>query len=211
MSDDAFTPAPAAAACTPAGWQTSDTLTLILWLLLQLAALALAAARVPFSAQHPEPEEDLAVAILVAVQHSAAALLAPRLMRHATLSVLAIAPVMPLLILAGLLAQTAPAPLAAAVTLTLMWLITLALATAALGDRRALVAPCAVALALGGVLAGYVGAEAGSTSPLQRSGIGPLATTLRALQHPAHLPAWIQAGVLLGAGLLGTIPRLRRR
>jgi hypothetical protein len=138
---------------------------LLLWLLIQVAALLLAAARVPLAAQYPAPAEMLAAHVVAVVQVTAAAVLAPYLLRDVAAFAAAVATVWPFLVLAGALSATSSTTLAVAAAYVTAWLVALSAANLALpAPSRHWTVAAATVLTTGAAALGYLNAEFGGAA-----------------------------------------------
>ena len=179
-----------------------------LWAGAQLVALAVAAAGVHLWPHQPEPPESLALAELVVVQMTTAALLFPRLFFDRFTTAVAIALILPFQALAGLLSATRWGVVAETAGTTAVWVGGLAaLASACRRPRDARVAqPLAVLITIGGPLLFYARAEAlaaAGGSPPSPERYGPLTAVITLTTDAPVEPAFLLAvGVpLVSAGI----------
>ena len=134
----------------------------ITWLSVQLIAILVSTARVPLAAKYPQPAELLAVHVMVIVQLTAAALLAPYLMRTRPAAVAVIVAAWPFTVIAGVLSAAEPGRLVAAGAWVSLWLLALAGWCWALPRRaQPVVVAVATLLALGPPVLWYLRAEFG--------------------------------------------------
>ena len=167
---------------------------LFLWLVLQLLALSLAVFHVPLSARFPPPGEQFAIHIMLVTQVAASALLFPFLMRDVKTSAIVILSIAPFVQLSSYLSSVPISRAALAAVYVAVWLLTLAIWRMMLDSRsrEMLGVACASALALGGAIIWYVGAEAREPGPIDWSHdalFGPILGAVSQL-HTAPASAW---------------------
>ncbi len=192
-----------------------STGALFLWLAIQLLALLLPALRVPLAAKYPAPAELNAVAVVLAAQVGAGALLFPTLMPEWRTAAAVIAIVLPFQTLAALLAAVPPSHVVEPGAYVVTWLASLALWRAALrltAARLWLVA-VASAVSVGGATLWYLRSDFVSEDGADPHLFGPLTNVLPTSlgSRPLALGwAW-PLGSLAAAALALTYFRATRR
>jgi hypothetical protein len=194
--------------------EKSPAAPLFVWLVLQLIALSLSVFRVPLSARFPPPGEQFAIHIMLVTQITASALLFPFLLRDVKTTAMVILSIAPFLQLSSYLSSV-PIPRAAmAAAYVAAWLLALATWRVILVSRSSqfVGVACATALALGGTLIWYVGAEARDPRAITPSPalFGPVVSALAQL-HDTHGSSWIPPlALLLVSGIALFVARKRR-
>jgi hypothetical protein len=193
---------------------------LLLWLLVQLAALLLASLRIALAAKYPQPAEALATHMMLAAQVAAASLLFPYLMRDWTTATAVIATAWPFAATASVLSAVPLAATAAGEAYVTVWLVTLALWSAALRTPRSKLYGLAVAaiLSIGGAALWYLAREFNPGADVAVGGSGdrllaasPLVAALRNLSP--QRPRWTENLIptALAAAALFLLLAQRRR
>jgi hypothetical protein len=187
----------------------SLTTSVAIWLAVQLAALVVSAARVPLWARFAQPGEDLALAVMLATQICAAALLAPMVLGSWPRALCAIALAIVFMQLSAMLAAADRADVVLASTYVASWLLALALyvrATRYSDVARATVVIGASCLTIGASALSYAAQEFSAATPWRLTMVNVL--VIRPAQLFSVRP-WILVLLILILG--GAVVMMRRR
>jgi hypothetical protein len=180
----------------------------VVWLAVQLAALGICAARTTLWARSPRASEQLALAVILAVQIAASSLLFPYLLRTWRFTLLAIVTALPLAQLASVLADASTSALLRGELYVIVWMIALRFwSCAILTDWSKLLATgFAALLALGAPLLWYLQLDFGRESPpdqnisTQQVIFGPVGGAISQIRDLPPMSAWIIVGIVFLAG-----------
>jgi hypothetical protein len=137
----------------------SRILAIVAWLAIQILALGLSAARIPLAITFPAATEQLALALMLAVQIGVASLLFPTLFENWKMTAIAIFTAWPMAQLAAMLADVSDARWIVAEAFVSFCLITMSLWRFVLPGRKTLAASVAALLCLGGPVLLYLRAD----------------------------------------------------
>jgi hypothetical protein len=196
----------------------APAVAMALWLAVQIGALALSAFRIPLAIGLPPAAEQSALAVMLVIQVSAAALLSPLLLATRRQTFIAIAVLWPMGELASFLAD-APLPRAAlGEAYVSAWLLTLSLWVWTINQTKsaALLPAVAAMLSIGGPILWYLRAEFVTQSDQLNwpcdAILGPAMGALSQVlpDRAAWSAWWIPAILIPPAILLGSIRRISR-
>jgi len=197
---------------TPAAIQITNrsaALAIVIWVGLQTVVLVLVVARSPL---WMGMNDAVALQFLLAVQIAASSLLVGALMPDWVTSVCACIAAIPLIYLAGIVTAAPGVAIVRAITVDIIWLMTLALfaSVARTGRGRAVVATLASVASIGGALLLYSRNE---FAPQQQPGatfFGPLTAALSIIHSPTR-GAWLLLALLLVVAVIAALVAARLR
>ncbi len=198
---------------------------LAVWLCVQLAAIAISTARIALWARAPQATEQLALAVMLAAQIGASALIFPHLLGTRGTTILAIASGWPMALLASQLADAPFPTLLRAEFYVSIWLISLHLWTRPLPSPSARLLATAIAamISLGGPVFWYLRMEFSNDG--QQSGFdsfpafGPLSGAISQTFAEFRFESWIELTIIfftgvtafMGAAIISASPRFSRQ
>jgi hypothetical protein len=183
-------------------------LALLIWLIVQLAAIGLCAARFSLWARAPQAMEQLALAVLLAVQVGAASLIFTHLLSNGRGLILAIASAWPMAELASFLSDTPWLPFLRGESFVTVWLISLWLWRKAFPkpQHHLLLTATASLVSFGAPILWYLRADFRTDSATIRFDslwhFGPMCGAVAQLFSPPELRAWVALAIVFLAGLL---------
>jgi len=198
---------------------------LAVWLCIQLAAIGISAARVVLEARAPQATEQLALAVMLATQIGASALIFPHLLGTRGATILAVASGWPMALLAAQLADAPFAVLFRAELYVSIWLISLHLWARALPSSSAKLLGTGIAamISLGGPVLWYLRMEfSNDSSPPALDSLpafGPISGAISQTFARFGYESWIEltiifctgATALMGAALISASSRFSRQ
>lgn len=205
----------------PAGDRDSKTgnipaAGIVIWLALQLAALSVSAGRVPLWARAPRADEQSALALMLAVQVAASALMFPHLLGTIGSAVLAIASSWIMGLLASFLSDASAESLIAGEAYVSVWLVSLLIWNKALCVRNEKLIGTAIAgmISIGGPVLWYLRADFSTSAPPSfnsLSAYGPICGAVWQTFGGFQYAAWLELIILTCLGALALMVRARFR